>query len=74
MPDSWRRLSAHDEVGGSLGDPLLVDIRQIVDQAQSHSATGEPVAPTDGSTFETHVLCTPEVHDARLDCAVRCDL
>jgi hypothetical protein len=48
MPDSWRRLSAHDEAGGSLGDPLLVDIRQIVDQAQSHSATGEPVAPTDG--------------------------
>ena len=43
MPDSWRRLSAHDEVGGSLGDPLLVDIRQIVDQAQSHSATGEPI-------------------------------
>ena len=48
MPDSWRRLSAHDEVGGSLGDPLLVDIRQIVDQAQSHSPTGEPIAPTDG--------------------------
>jgi hypothetical protein len=48
MPDSWRRLSAHDEAGGSLGDPLLVDIRQIVDLAQSHSATGEPVAHTDG--------------------------
>jgi hypothetical protein len=48
MPDSWWRLSAHDEAGGSLSDPLLVDIRQIMDQAQSHSAMGEPVAPTDG--------------------------
>jgi hypothetical protein len=48
MPDSWRRLSAHDEAGGSLGDPLLVDIRQIVDQVQSHSAAVEPVDPTDG--------------------------
>jgi hypothetical protein len=34
MPCSWRRLGAHDEAGGSLGDPLLVDIRQIVDPAQ----------------------------------------